>query len=436
MSLGLATSLIQMPTVRQLLEQILDDLRSGRSVLGLLPEGVDPSLLRSDLLDSLEHWDLHSHEVFIPQLDTQMLAAALGQTLGIDWGTSTAPRTVENLLRQADLPEILFLDGFDELAEEDRVKWLRFMVQWAEVCQGRHSTDEDGTKILPVLCLLAEASKVPPPPPQTNVLLTVRVWWGIPTTLEMRLLCQLASEQDSAPLSRWKEHVIPAIAGSDLCLGDYLWVQEYSTGAELAHVLRAFAEERGWTKAELETWSMDGPLQEGTSGLEGWPLPSPLYQAPLYQVWARGMVHWTLEHGLERHSAVLAQLYRQEALDHRLWRGQAGLLLPQIDEARLALCAHLNQAYGQDWPHKWQEPESDTECQAVRDTPFACQWGHLEFLLRKCPDFERERRWIRLARWSRQIRNNLAHYRPISLNDYERFCQEVKHGYQAGLMTA
>ena len=431
MSLGLATSLIQMPTVRQLLDRILDDLRSGRSVLGLLPEGVDPSLLRSDLLNGLEHWDLRIHEVFVPQLDAQISAAALGQTLGIDWGVSTAPRTVENLLRRADLPEILFLDGFDELAEEDRVQWLRFVVQWAEVCQSRHSTDEEGAKILPALCLLAQASKVPPPPPATNVLLAVHVWWGIPTTLEMRLLCQLASAQDSTPLSRWKEYVIPAIAGSDLCLGDYLWVQAYSTGAELADVLRAFAQERGWTKAELETLSMEGLPREGTPRLEGWPLPS-----PLYQVWARGMVHWTLDHGLERHSAVLAQLDRQAALDHRLWRGQAGLLLPQIDEARLALCAHLNQRYGQDWPYKWQEPELDPDRRAVRDTPFACQWGHLESLLRNCPNLERERRWSRLASWSRQIRNDLAHYRPISLNDYERFCQEVKRGYQAGLMTA
>lgn len=430
MSLGLATSLIQMPTVRQLLERILDDLRSGRSVLGLLPEGVDPNLLRSNLLNGLERWDLRIHEVFAPQLDTQRLAAALGQTLGIDWGASTAPRTVENLLRQAGLPEILFLDGFDELTEEDRKRWLEFMEQWAKVGQGRHSTDEEGAKMLPALCLLAQASKVPPPPPATNVLLAVHVWWGIPTTLEMRLLCQLAAAQDSTPLSRWKEWAIPAIAGSDLGLGDYLWVQAYSTGAELADVLRAFAQERGWTKPELEALSVEGLPQAGTRQ-EGWPLP-----APLYQVWARGMVHWTLEQGLQRHSAVLAQLNRQEALDHRLWRGQAGLLLPQIDEARLALCAHLSQRYGPDWPYKWQEPELDTERQAVRDTPFACQWGHLESLLWNCSKLERERRWSRLARWSRQIRNDLAHYRPVSLNDYERFCREVRRGYQAGLMTA
>ena len=149
MSLGLATSLMQMPTARQLLDLILDDLRHGRSVLGLFPEGVDPNLLRSALWDGLGHWHLHIQEIFISQLDIQTPAAALGQALGVDWGASTTPRTVENLLKQTGLPEILFLDGFDELAEEVRVQWLQFMVQWAQVCQARHSTGEDGSNIPP-----------------------------------------------------------------------------------------------------------------------------------------------------------------------------------------------------------------------------------------------------------------------------------------------
>lgn len=420
MSLGLATSLMQMPTARQLLDQLLEDLQFGRSVLGLLPEGVDPSRLRSALWDGLGHWHLHTQEVFISQLDAPMPAAALGQALGVNWGAATVPRTVENLLRQTGLPEILFLDGFDELAEENRVQWLQFMVQWAQVCQGRHSTDEGDSEIPPALCLLAQASKVPHPPPLTNVKLSIRAWRGIPTTLEMRLLCRLASEQDTAPLSRWREHTIPAIAGSDLDLGDYLWDQEYRTGVQLAHVLRAFAQERGWDQAELEAWSVHNLPRSAASWLESRPLPPDLYQA-----WARGIVHWTPEYGLECHSAVLALLNRQEALDHRLWRGQAEFLLPQIDETRLALCDHLNRSYGQDWPHRWQKPETDRELQEVINTPFACQWGHLRSLLQR-RELSAERRWQRLANYSWWIRTELAHYRPIALKDYEKFCDEVE----------
>ena len=427
MSLGLTTSLMQMPTARQLLDLMLRDLRSGCSVLGLLPEGVDSSLLRSALWDGLEHLHLHIQEIAISELDAQMPVAALGQTLGVDWGASTTSRTVDNLLKQAGLPEVLFLEGFDELAEEGRVQWLRFMERWAQECQGGDYADTSP----PALCLLAEASKVPYPLPSTNVLLSIHVWRGIPTTSEMRLLCQLACEQDTTPLSRWKEHTIPAIAGSDLELVDHLWAEEYCDGRELAGVLQTFAERRGWNQDELEAWSVHRLPRDATYWLYDWPLSPNLYKA-----WARGIVHWTPEHGLERHSAVLAMLDQQEALDHRLWRGQAEFLLAQINQIRLGLCIHLNEAYGPAWPYKWRKPETDIECQEVKNTPFACQWGHLKYLLQNCSELHRERRWYSLVQCSWRIRTELAHYRPISLQEYEKFCRELMRSHQDGLMTA
>ena len=427
MSLGLTTSLMQMPTARQLLDLMLRDLRSGCSVLGLLPEGVDSSLLRSALWDGLEHLHLHIQEIAISELDAQMPVAALGQTLGVDWGASTTSRTVDNLLKQAGLPEVLFLEGFDELAEEGRVQWLRFMERWAQECQGGDYADTSP----PALCLLAEASKVPYPLPSTNVLLSIHVWRGIPTTSEMRLLCQLACEQDTTPLSRWKEHTIPAIAGSDLELVDHLWAEEYCDGRELAGVLQTFAKRRGWNQDELEAWSVHRLPRDATYWLYDWPLSPNLYKA-----WARGIVHWTPEHGLERHSAVLAMLDQQEALDHRLWRGQAEFLLAQINQIRLGLCVHLNEAYGPAWPYKWRKPETDIECQEVKNTPFACQWGHLKYLLQNCSELHRERRWYSLVQCSWRIRTELAHYRPISLQEYEKFCRELMRSHQDGLMTA
>ncbi len=428
MSLELTRFVMQMPTARRLLDLILDDLRNGRSVLALFPEGVESSLLRSELWDGLGQWQLQIHDVLISQLDAQTPAGALGLILEVDWGTSNAPRTVENLLNQADLPEILFLDGFDELTEEDREHWLNFMVQWAQVCQGRDSTAEGGSETPPALCLLTQASQVTCLLPQTNVFLSIRPWKGIPTTLEMRLLCRLASEQDTGPSSRWKEHTIPAIAGSDIGLADFLWSQEYRDNAELADLLRAYGQRRGWDQTELEYWPLHSHPRNSTLWQEDWALPN-----TLYKIWARGMVHWTPEYGLERHSAVLALLDQRETLDHRLWRGQAGFLLAEIDEIRLGLCTHLNHSYGLNWPYKWQEPDTVIECQEVRETPFACQWGHLEYLLQKCPNIQVEQRWLPLVRQSRQLRNAVAHYRPITLRDYERFCSAVKKATAAGL---
>lgn len=428
MSLELTRFLMQVPTARRLLDLILDDLRSGRSVLALLPEGAESSLLRSEIWNGLGQWQLQIHDVLISQLDAQTPAGALGRILDVAWGNSSAPRTVENLLNQADLPEILFLDGFDELSEKDRVQWLNLVVQWAQVCQGWHSTADGGSETPPALCLLTHAGQVTCQIPQTNVFLSIRHWRGIPTTLEMRLLCRLASEQDTGPLSRWKEHTIPAIAGSDIGLADFLWSKEYRDNAQLADLLRAYGKSRGWVQRELEEW----PLHSHPRNSSLWQEDSVLPNA-LYKIWARGMVHWTPEYGMERHSAVLALLDHKETLDHRLWRGQAGFLLAEIDEIRLVLCTHLNRSYGLNWPYKWQEPDTVMECQEVRETPFACQWGHLEYLLQKCPNIQVEQRWLPLVRQSRELRNAVAHYRPITLRDYEKFCTAVEKARAAGL---
>lgn len=430
MNHGPAAFLFQMPSARQLFNVMLADLRQGRSILVLLPDGVDPTLLLPDLLDGLENINLYMQEIFIPELDSQSPVASLGASLGVTWSSSNTPRTVENLAKNADLPDVLILDGFDELNQEDRIRWLNLMVQWAQVCQGRRSTSEDDLDIPPALCLVTQASNISYPPPQSNVLLAIRVWWGIPTTLEMQLLCQLAAEQDTSPSSRWKEYTIPAIVGSDLNLADYLWAAEYRNNGQLTHELRSYAQKRGWEQTGIKDWPVHVLPQNNNASFEAWQ-----FSRSLYDAWARGLVHWTPEYGLEPHSGILALLDQQETLDHRLWRGQARFLLSEIDKTRLALCAHLNRLYGDDWPYKWKEPVIDREFSEVKITPFACQWGHLKSLLRSRQELNKERCWLSLVNRSWHIRTQLAHYRPITLNDYEAFRREVKRGHRAGMMT-
>ena len=386
MSLGLTTSLMQMPTVRQLLDLMLRDLRDGRSVLGLIPEGVDSSLLRSALWDGLEH-SLHIQEVPILDLDAQ--------------------------LKQADLPEVLFLEGFDELAEEGRDQRLRFMERWIRECQDGDSADTSP----PALCLLAEAAKVPYSFSSTKVpRLSIHAWRGIPTTAEMQMLCQSVGGQDTTPLRDWKEYTIPSIAGSDLELADYLWEEEYCDGETLAVILKAFAKRRDWNQDELKAYPVYG-LPQGTAyGLYNRSLPRKLHRA-----WSRGIVHWT-KYGLDCNSAVLAVLDEQEALDFRLWRGLNEFISPSIERTRRALCYCFTKSYGSDWA-LWKEPESNIE-QAVGETPFACSWGHLKSLLEDCPELAKEkRRWYRLVQSLWRIRNALSHGNPISLQEYVEFCR-------------
>lgn len=114
---------------------ILRALRNGHRVLVLLPEGSDPSRLRSDLRDDLEHWHPHVKDIPIADLDAQTPDQAM------------APNTSGT---------ILFLTDFnEELVEESRIQMLRSMDRWAQRCRSEDYADISP----PALCLLRERSE-------------------------------------------------------------------------------------------------------------------------------------------------------------------------------------------------------------------------------------------------------------------------------------
>jgi hypothetical protein len=74
---------------------------------------------------------------------------------------------------------------------------------------------------------------------------------------------------------------------------------------------------------------------------------------------------------------------------------------------------------------RWCQPVSPEEDTAVRTSPLACQWGHLEILLRRIASLRSEERWLSLASLSRWVRNEIAHYRPITFRDFDGVWREI-----------
>jgi len=66
--------------------------------------------------------------------------------------------------------------------------------------------------------------------------------------------------------------------------------------------------------------------------------------------WAVGLLQVTPEHGMELNAAGLCLLGRGAEVRHRLWRGQAAMLLPMLDDTRLKMCAQLTCDYRREWP--------------------------------------------------------------------------------------
>ena len=390
----------------------------------MVPESVDTDVVRAALWS--QQGRLYFEGIFLGEQEKHWPVDAVVNALSLEIDRPNLDR----LVTLSGLPDVLFLDDFDELGEADRLRWLQFIIKWAEACQGVFSRGTTSTRV-PTLCLVARASSVPVDvslSTLTNVLLAVQVWWGVPTVLEMRLMARLLCEDGSSSQQRWQECLIPSIAGNDLGLAEYMLMHEFRSLHELVQGLQAFAANRGWREGELDDAWLHGSPRDKASIMSG-----RLWTYPFFGAWARGMVYWTPEYGLEIHSSGLAALGRSEVVEHRYWRGQAQLIMPQIDEMRLALCARLTRLYGKDWPYRWIRPNNRGELAAVQRSPFACQLGHLEHLLRNCRSLRKESRWFPLVEKARAVRNDLSHYRAVSLDTYAQLCREAERGNQEGL---
>ena len=419
----LADTLMRAPSVQQFLNALLDDLSERRSLLVLLPEGIEARDPWYALEGHLVRRDFYIKEIVLPDLPTDSSPpVALGNTLNVQWPEDSSPRNIANLMLSQDLPEIIHLTGFDELAESAKRTWGAFLSDWARA--SKNILDQEATTP-PALILFALGSAFPLPLPESDLYLAIHHWWGFPSALEVQMLCRLENVNgEQVPLRRWREHLLPSLVGNDIALAGHLWDQLSLDFDQLLSLLQSYGERRGWTRRDLQAWDVEELLLTLTSNETHPPYnPSPRW----YHLWARGVLNWTPEYGTELHTAALALLCRTEDIQHRLWRGQASLLFPVVDNVRLTLCRHLSRRYGQDWPVRWRPPDSEVEARAVQDNPLTCQWGHLAWLLNHCGYLREEWRLRDVVRSARWMRNELAHYRPIALGHFERLWREIQH---------
>ena len=410
---SLITQLYRLPSVRQFLERIVNDLAQGKSVLVILPDGVSQSDLFDFLRTEVGARDLSYREVELPEFESPAdPVVMLGEILDVPWEGEHTPRTAANLLATESLPDVVLLEGLEDVTHIGVSMWLQMLVRWAEACEMQRNQGVP----LASLCLVAPAARVLGCLPETRILLALHWWWGFPSALETSSLCRADGWTDSEiKLSCWRESLLTSIVGTDVNLILDLWDKSHVDHATLLDHLRLCADARGWEPVLLEQWELERVriiIEE----------PSPVASlAPPLAVrtsWAHGALSWTPEFGLELSTAALAELGMVDEVLHRVWRGQVGLLLPRLDCYRLSLCQYLTKSYGHDWPTRWLSPESEIETQAVRQNPAACQFGHLLQVF-EYGQLRRSDRYLReCVRRARNIRNEIAHFRPVVFNDF------------------
>lgn len=428
MSLGIA--MMGMPSVSNFVQELTADLERGRSVLALFPSSVDYTLLAQTLLERLRQRDYDIRVLSLPDLTGETaLPTALAHALDVQWQSKLIPQTVENLAANDRLPDVIFLQRYEEMTADRCSELLAFMRRWGAVGQ---SVEARGRRPCS-LCLLLSADSLPEQPPPPDLWLSVRWWWARLSALEVRLLCRCIDENVGHELGlcdRWREYVMPSLVGNDVNLVEHLWDDLTQDTDQLVRRLQLWAEWKNWTKDFLEMWSGKDFLST-MARRDGHYTATP---PSLRDIWAHGMINWTPEYGAMVSPAVLAVLGQVREIEHRLWRGQVSLLLPLIDSLRLALCEQWTARYGPSWPSRWQSPVSEFEARAVQEDPLASGLGHIESLLRNVRELQRERSALPLITHARYVRNELAHYRPIRFSDFEAIWHDSQaEKWQSGL---
>ena len=413
--ISLTSELYQLPSVRHFLERIAVDLAYRKSVLALLPHGVSPVELCDFLRTEIAERDLDCREVSFFELKGQGdPVVGLGNILEVGWGVQVQ-RTIANLIATESLPEVVIFSDLDKLPPEEVEVWLTFLTRWAQVCEIEASHGEPPT----ALCFVGPASHMLDFLPESRNLLALHWWWGFPSALETKVLCRNQEWNPSeSRLACWREFLLPSLVGSDSSLVVYLWDALHRDSDHVINQLRLCASSRGWDPDSLRTWeaTRSGVATEAPSSVASL-IPPPEVRAP----WALGVLGWTQEFGLELHTAALAELGMIDEIQHRLWRGQVGLLLPKLDRCRIFLCQYLTSKYGPDWPTRWLRPLSASEDLVVSRNPMACQLGHLARVLDCGYLRNEEAHWLRYVHRALKIRNEIAHFRAVMFHDFELF---------------
>ena len=408
-----------LPSVRKFISEITDAVRT-KSVLVLIPDPVSRAMVARLLINRFDVLRIAYRD--IPFSPEHLPAIWLSEQIGVTWPSHSTVKNIPNLLRCDDLPEVIHIRDFntDEAGDTmERERWLALVGDWAteskEVAVNRHG-------LTTRLCLVAKLKDFDFCPPIEEEGLSVHWWWGFPSALEMRLACRLGDHEShrSEASIRWLELVLPALAGNDVKLAEYLWHDLFGSTEDIMRRLEEYADAERFSCLSASA----------ARGFDAWP-PSDSPPSNMWQPWSAGEILSTPENGTEYHPGLLAHHGRYRDIEHRLWRGQAELLLPILNAIRIRVCDRLTDAFGEDWPVNPYRPRSDYELEAVEDNPRGAEFGHIEHLLKYIPKFREKAQLLPLVSQSRYMRNEIAHYRPVTFPEFENLWRESQAQLEA-----
>jgi len=410
----------RLPGAEAFINRMVRDFVQGKSAVVLIPRSIDDDVLVSATIAALRMKDLLVDEVDVSQAGEGDSPFLLLRRVYM-WDELAQNRcvSVSHLLRSDGLPQVTFLRGFDRIRADQRTSWIEFLKQWSDIA---HSVaiDLEQPPCALAICMTPYSDEMLP---DDNPRLAIHWWWSVLSLLDIRLACRLAKEPLNDLLNAetaWREALLPALAGSDLRLLEWLWDAILEDHQTVFARLRAFSGVYGRLVASRMPRQERSLTNHSFLPRQGSVKPQGADQREL---WMDGLLDQIVEIGPVLSSAWLAAVGDDETLRHRLWRGQAALILPLINELRLTICQAITRRHRDTWLYDWNPPATVEEERRLPADPLAADWGQLEWALLAAPHGEQHR--LPAVRHARQMRNELAHYRLVSFKDYVRLLRLI-----------
>ncbi|HZR25177.1 MAG TPA: hypothetical protein VFA59_16395 [Vicinamibacterales bacterium] len=392
--------LFQAPGPARFVRETLDDIDSSRNVIALLPPGLALRSISNAVQSAawLRHWDVIAAEDDSSVRPEEVFLSAIG--LSVE--PSAEPNRLLRVCSVKGLPKLVIVD-VGRAAAQRQVEWVQFVSDWGRISR----LVEPSQVYRPQVCLIIAAS-VGAEYAYNDVSVILRPWWGL---VDARDVALLVSAESAVPIE-WSTALLASLAAGDLELAHHL-TNSLATEKDLLLALSAFRRDE-WS-GEVMDASARWIREHGTYTGDTTPRYDPPHDG--LRLWAVGALQLFPDWGIEVHSAILQRLGKDHELRHRLWRGQVSVVLPALNALRLDLCTALSSRHGKKWP-SYVAPDDRVDSDAAEADPLNCGFGHLEALLAKAPQLRNEKQWLGAVRRCRQVRNELAHYRPVSLEDY------------------
>ena len=401
-----------LPSTKTFLDDIARKVRD-QIVIVLLPDNLSREMVGRLIRNRLEMTANYSFRELTDPGRLEPLTAS-SDAMHASWTSERTRRTTRNLLCCADLPDVLYVHRIGSADSG----WPEFIEEWArELFCLRNS----GQARAPSLCVVAKLRDFVHGLPESGPGLTYCWWWGFPSALEMRLACRIAGlrDGDAIEVVKWREFVLPSLVSSDVQLAERIWSAVLGDQSRMVGELVKYWEH---LDEPASTYEIDDILdvvkgETGTTYTIGQEVPS-----KLRRTWAGGGLVYTPEYGLELNPSFLAHTNHAVEVQKMVWRGQAELLLPTLNEIRLKVCIALTDKYGSNWPHKWGLPTSTHELEQVKITPLAAELGYLYNLFHSAAGKQlpliNEDNLSKLVEVAREMRNLVAHNRPVVYQDF------------------